>query len=265
MRRKPWPLVLLALFHVFAPLGNLYFNSFRMGVTPLALWNHWIYVLPAYHLLINVILPVIGGLLIFICRRWSYWLYIFVICIIFAVSMGDLLLQGSEISPWSLALRTLTFIGNVGLVSYVVVPSIRNVYLDPRLRWWEAAPRYMYVTDISVDTIPGMTINISKGGLFLTCQKELNEGELITLDWQSYNLAMTVVGKVVYKSLRPSSAGYGVQFQHTSQSKKTIKKLIRILHSENQLDASRRPRPEESFLAWASKLLTTGKGLFPKS
>ncbi len=264
MRRKPWPIIMLAILHIFAPIGNLFFNAFRIGVSPTYLWNYWIYVLPKYHLLINVFFPAIAGLLIYICRKWSYWTYIFTICIIFSVSMGDLFFMHDHVSYFSVALRCVTFAANILIVSYVVVPSIRNIYLDPRLRWWEAAPRYMFVTDVSFNDSAGMSINISQGGLFLTSRKKLEESDMLQLSWSIYGYTYNAVGKVVYKSPRSASEGYGVQFQHTPESKKDLKKLIKILHAEKQLDGNRLPRPDDSFLTWASRLLKTGKGLFPK-
>lgn len=264
MRRKPWPIIVLAILHIFAPIGNLYFNAYRIGVSASYLWNYWIYILPKYHLLINVFFPAIGGVLIYICRKWSYWTYIMTISVIFAVSMADLLFMQSHLTFANVAMRCVSFLANILIVSYVVVPSIRKIYLDPRLRWWEAAPRYMFVNDVAINNSTGMTINISEGGLFLTSKQKLEESDELKLSWTHYDQNYSVAGKVVYKSPRTSSEGYGVKFDHTPESKKALKKLIKVLHTEKQIEASRLPKPEDSFAAWLTGLVKTGKGLFPK-
>lgn len=265
MKRKPWSIIILALLHILAPVGNLLLNAYRIDANPLVLWNDWLHFFPKPLLFTNIVLPPLAGIFIYICKKWSYWAYIACLVAIFSVSMVNLFTVHADISIPNILFRLLTLFINILVVAYIVIPSIRKIYLDPRIRWWEAAPRYIFHNEAQINGSAGFIKNISQGGLFLSSECPFEESDQVQLKWSAKGVHFELPAKIVYKSENFSSEGFGIQFTHTNESYKLIKKLIAQLHADGQLVPERISGPEESFLAWLKKLLKNGEGLFPKS
>lgn len=263
MKRKPWAIIILAVLHILAPIGNLLINAQRAGNTPLQHWNYWLNFMPLPLFLSYTLLPILAGVFIFICKRWSYWAYLACLALIFLANLYG----------FSTKANMTNFLFLIGLlivdllaVAYFVVPAVRNVYLDPRLRWWEAAPRYTFENAIEINGSheSGQIKNISEGGLFALSLINLKEGDNAKLVWTFEGTVYQVTGKIVYKTARSRSEGFGVQFAHTPESQKQVKMLCSMLRERGQLVPDRLPGPEDSFGHWLKNLIVKHEGLFPK-
>ncbi|KYG68283.1 ABC transporter [Bdellovibrio bacteriovorus] len=261
MKRKPWSLIVLALLHVFAPIGNLILNALRSGRTLPQQWTYWFEILPKPLLLLYVGVPILAGIFIYICRRWSYWAYLACIAL---VLLSNLYSYWTSMNWNTLVVLIAVLLVDVLIVAYFVVPSVQQVYFDPRMRWWEAAPRYNFNQEGTVNGAKAFIKNLSQGGLFLTAGPELAEGDKVDVYWKFDDHETVVSGLVVYRVNRPGSEGWGVRFEHTNESQRQVKRAIDKLHSDNKIVAERLPGPEDSFGAWLKKLVTKGEGLFPK-
>ncbi|HWU44527.1 MAG TPA: PilZ domain-containing protein, partial [Bdellovibrio sp.] len=255
--------IVLAVLHILAPLGNLWVNAHYIHQTIFEHWHFLLKFMPMSVLLPYLILPVLAGIFIFICKRWSYWAYLVCLFLIFAANV-----YGFSMNPQvgSLIMLLVILLIDLVVVAYFVVPAVRNVYLDPRLRWWEAAPRYTYHNSIDVNGVEGAgTVkNISEGGLFAVLSQPLFEGQSAKLTWLFEGKTYQVDAKVVYKSARSNVDGYGVQFAHTPETQKQLKLLCSQLRERGQLVPDRLPTPEDSFVHWLKNLVTKREGLFPK-
>ncbi|HEX7673127.1 MAG TPA: PilZ domain-containing protein [Bdellovibrio sp.] len=264
MKRKPWAIILLAALHILAPLGNLFINAHRAHHTLLQHWNWWLYVMPRPLFLSYVVLPILAGIFIFICKRWSYWLYLVCLALIFVSNIYGF---STNANLTNLILLLVLLIVDLLAVAYFVVPAVRNVYLDPRLRWWEAAPRYIFSNAVEIngtETETGTIKNISEGGLFVLSNINLFEGSNVKLSWLFEGTVYAAEGKVVYKSNRAQAEGYGIQFHHSSDMQKNIKMLCAKLRERGQIVPDRLPGPEDSFTHWLKNLVLKREGLFPK-
>lgn len=261
MKRKPWSLVVLALLHILAPIGNLLFNSLRTGRSLTAQWHFWFDLLPKPLLLIYIVLPVVAGLLIFVCRRWSYWAYIACISVVF---LSNFYSYWTSMDFTTLMQMILVLTVDVLVVAYFVVPSVQKIYFDPRLRWWEAAPRYNFNHSGQVNGVAAFLKNLSQGGLFMTEGPTLHENDQVDISWNYQGQDIKVQGLVAYANPHPKMLGYGVRFQHTPETQKQVDLVIEDLHKKKLIVVQRLPGPEDSFGVWLKKLLTTGEGLFPK-
>lgn len=261
MKIKPWTIIVLALIHILAPAGNLLANALRSGRTVPQQVDYWFHVLPKHLLLIYLIAPILAGIFIYICRRWSYWAYLVCLGVLFISNVFGFMTQAN----------TLNFVFLLGalvidllVVAYFMVPSVRKVYFDPRVRWWETALRYVYAAPVRIsNTHEGVINNISTGGLFVITQAPLKENEAVRLEWQEADQSFDVNGKVVYFS--PRAQGTGIRFEHTPETEIAIKNLTQKLHQQGHVVPERLPGPEDSFGAWIKKLITRREGLFPKS
>ncbi|MBO9667144.1 MAG: PilZ domain-containing protein [Bdellovibrio sp.] len=258
MKRKPWAIIVLSLLHILAPFGSLLFNAHRAGRSISEHWYFWAHFLPKQLLFIYVVVPIIAGIMIFICRRWSYWVYLACLALVF---FSNLYSFSTNMNWMNFGALIAVLVVDLLAVAYFVVPAVRQVYFDPRIRWWEAAPRFVFKHQATVNDAEGEINNISRGGLFIRTKLNLEEGQQVSLEWSYEDIPYQVPGKVVYKSNRAASEGYGVQF---AEENKAVKKLCQLLDSRGQMVPERLPSPEDSFGAWLKKLIIKREGLFPK-
>lgn len=261
MKTKPWSLIILALIHAIAPLGNLILNALRSGRTMDQQWQYWFEIIPKYILIIYVFVPILAGYFIFLCRRWSYYAYLVCVGILLLVNMYAFWTSVG----WDTFIAMMVILGmDLVVVAYFFIPSVQSVYMDPRMRWWEAAPRYNFNHEGLINGEKAFIKNISQGGLFMTSGPALTEGDKVECSWNFEDVEYKFSGAAIYKISRPEMIGYGVRFEHTEESQKQLKILIGKLHSQGLILVERLPGPEDSFAVWLKKLLTRGEGLFPK-
>ena len=261
MKTKPWIIFVLALIHILAPLGNILANSLRSGRPLPDQVNYWFSVLPKLLLLIYLFVPILAGVFILICRRWSYWGYLVCLAVLFG---SNIYAYATNTTLTNFIFLCMALLVDLLIVAYFVVPSVRKVYFDPKVRWWETAMRYIYTPDVIINgQAPGKMNNISDGGLFVQTAKTLTESDKIQVQWNDEGEQFDFHGRVVY--INPKNGGFGVQFEHTPESEKSIKKLTQRLHKKGLVIPDRLPGPADSFTVWLKKLVTRGEGLFPKA
>lgn len=263
MKQRPWPIVILAALHLIAPLGNFFFNYYY---SPNSLWDFlklFFYYKNLVVTFVILILPMLAGLAIYACKKWSYIVYVLIMLTMFGFSTFSWLTMSN---PMSLGLYILITVLNIGIVSYFLIPAVRDVYFDPRLRWWEAKPRYKFdqtakaiINNLSFE---GQIKNISEGGLFLKLESTPNDGDEIKIEFESRGQSITVSGLVIVHE-KIKELGFAVKFNHTSESLTQIKKLIKALDQEGLLLENRLPGPEDSFQFWMKKITKDKSALIP--
>lgn len=261
MKTKPWFLVVLALLHVLAPLGNLILNAIVMKKTLAEQWYYWFNVVPKFLLVLYLLVPVLAGIFIFICKRWSYWAYLGCIFLLF---VSNLYSYWTSMSGLTLLVLVGIVLIDILVVAYFVVPSVQQIYFDPRMRWWEAAPRYHFDIEGRLQGSKALIQSLSQGGLLLVSDLALEENTSVNISWNYQGQETAVKGVVIYRIKKAEGFGYGVRFEHTSQTQTSVKEVIRSLHEQNRVVAERLPGPEDSFFVWLRKVVSTGEGIFPK-
>jgi hypothetical protein len=259
MRQKPFILILLAVLHWLAPFGNLFINSYRQNISPTYLWSLWLQNSPGYHIFIFVVIPILSGSFIYICRRWSFFAYL--VCMAITV-----ITSAMGFRQYSNLLSVLMFVGailfDVVLVVYFMIPAVKRVYMDPKLRWWETLPRYQYNAQAKILEIgQGQISNISMGGLLLFSEIDLPEQKKIQLEFGE-SPHYLVSGRVVYHK-QMKEHGYGIQFDEKHLKAKTLKSLIQILEKEHKriIDQT---HVAINFKQWLKLLFKSGKGILPE-
>lgn len=259
MKTKPWILIVLSLIHILAPVGSFLFNALGSGRSFSEQWFYWTKVLPPQFLVVYVGLPILAGVFIYICKKWSYIAYL--------VCIGLILV--SNLYSFATNVNWITFILLVGvllmdllIVGYFTVSAVRRVYFDPRLRWWETQPRYHYDMKATIDGVPVDITNISAGGLLFVSDYDFEVGKDVEIKWVD-DVEHLPIGEVVYKIRRGDKLFNGMKFRDTETNLEALKKLILKLDQAGQINKDRLPGPEDSFGVWLKTLFTTGKGLVP--
>ncbi|MCM2323785.1 MAG: PilZ domain-containing protein [Oligoflexia bacterium] len=262
MRTRPWPLVILALFHVLSPVVNVPLSAWLDGLsvdrylTLLWLNEGWYGIFDAL-----VLLP-IGGAAIYLCKRWSFPIFLAVV----------LQTAYSNFQTWYGAPQAFpiwAFLGtallDVALVAYFFFPKVRAVFLNPRLRWWESQPRFAVRLRARAGHPRGdshcVIQDLSEGGAFVKATADWATGETIELTFSFFELSYRVTCRVAYRR-NGKTRGYGLQFHPTAETRIALIKLtqgleLTGLRSRGAVDL------KQDFTQWLKLLLTSGKGLLP--
>ncbi|MFN8792497.1 MAG: hypothetical protein ACK5Y2_13665 [Bdellovibrionales bacterium] len=104
MRKRPWPIVILAVLHALAPIGNILFNAWLSGFTLAIFWKAlW---LPENRetLFVFTAIPILGAIMIYLCKKWSYYLYIGLMIFPFYFSFREYLERSTPLAAAALVL-----------------------------------------------------------------------------------------------------------------------------------------------------------------
>ncbi len=266
MKRKPWPLIVLALLHFFAPIGNIIANSIFANVSVATYIRALFQPDELVRTFIFLGIPILGGVLIYICKKWSYYLYLVLMVFPFMYSYMSWQAQPTlELGVYLIAFYVI----NLLVVGYFILPQVRQVYFDPRLRWWETKPRFKadFETDFTwVDQRgKGEIKNLSEGGLFIETDVKMPTLGRINVDFNYKDVVYVLKGEVVYAKPSNGRLGYGISLIGDQNQQESIKSLILLLTEQGLLMTGRAPTAEDSFTYWVKRLFKQKKGWVPET
>ena len=267
MRRRPWPLVTLALLHFLAPIGNIVMNAV---LTKKDVVGYLVSAFSPHNFALNwpiIVAPVVAGYAIYACQKWSFYVYLLSLTTLFIFSYSGYMSKADSISLWAVL---LIYLINVAVVAYFLLPAVRNIYFDRRLRWWEIQARYRCFYKCkwkpvgSTQESAGVIGNFSENGLFLQVADFPEDKQKIEIIIPlSPENQMRFEGESIIHN-RADALGFGVKFEHTRESLKAAKKMVQDLEAQGMRITNLMDRPEDSFSYWLRTLVTTGKGLLPR-
>lgn len=267
MKNRPWPIVLLALFRILSPISSLFLNAWFIQMNPMKYLYRFITMGSMFNLFDFFILPVISGVAVFAMKPWSYPIFLSISAWTL-YSNASFVIQVRETPGiwWVMSLFLLDFM----FVSYfLLLPTVRKVYFDSRLRWWEQKPRYLVELDGAVQTDPlskpkhCSILDISEGGILIKTKDQFVMHEPVQLSFTCFHLAVRMKAVAVHEER--SMGRYGFRFIDVPKTDQThLKRLIKALAMlQAPLRNPARMKLEE-FLAWAKQLITQGKGWKPE-
>lgn len=264
MKRRPWPIILLALFHFLAPIGNFFFNAHYV---PVDAWTYFMAHFEPVNLgssLIFFLVPPLAGVAIYVCKKWSFWVYVALMAFILVFSLYN---WKSRPEIESIVPLVTLFVVNIALVAYFLIPAVRRIYFDPRLRWWETKPRYKvdYQAQVLFDgkTTTGEISNLSEGGVFVKLKNGPADNEKVSVQFDDSGKTYKIEGLAIHHE-NLKSMGTGIRFSHSGESLKELYQLTKRLEAEGKRIHTRAPGPEDSLSSWIKKVFKTGEGLVPK-
>lgn len=266
MRRRPWALVILAILHFIAPVGNVVLNAV---IQKKNIMEYLVFAMSPEYLSRNwmiVVAPIVAGIAIYSCKKWSFYVYIIAISALFFFSYTGYLSKNGSIG---LLPVILVYLVNILVVTYFLIPAVRSIYFDRRMRWWEIQARYKTNfkckwRDLDGESLqPGTVANFSENGLFLKSDIHPEDNRKIHIEIPFNNdLKFTFEGEAIIHN-RADAIGFGVKFEHNKESRKNAKALVIDLEEKGLRITASDIRPEDSFSYWVRTLVTTGKGLVP--
>lgn len=265
MKRRPWPIVILAFFHILSPVGNFFFNAMYVDASYADYLRAYFSPQNFTSSILFFVLPPLAGLAIYLCKKWSFWIYFVIMSIILIHSIFNWSTR-SEIG--TIVPLVLLFVVNTSIVSYFLIPAVRQIYFDPRLRWWETKPRYSvnYEAKLKFDsqTIEAKVMNLSESGLFAIVNHNVpGDGARIEVSFVDDGTTYTMIGTVIHHQ-RQGEMGIGIRFIHSADASRSVKFLTKKLDSEGKRITTRDPGPEDSLTSWLKNIFKGPKALFPK-
>lgn len=261
MKTRPWPLIILAIAHLLAPVSNAILSA-HLQHTPLLVYLQRSTRGPEiFQSGFMIAIFFIAAASIYLMKRWSYAVYL--------VSMGLVTyfnIQAAREYPhlYSIALSLPLAVFDLLIVGYFLIPEVRAGYFNPRLRWWESKPRYEVNAPIALSTNwnqgDATLVNIAEGGAFVRTPVRLEKEDPVEMTIQILSHNVRASGKVVHCS----SVGYGIHFDLDRKTRREISALVKNLRGHGYED-KRTARPTlADFRAWLHRLVTTGKGWVPE-
>lgn len=259
MFQRPWPIVVIAVFHILAPIFNLFLSAHLLGVSTSNYFELQMKRDPSF-LPLWMLLPVACGISLLTFRRWSYYLFLGFMGLVVIYTLKQRLMSPHRVD--FMVFMSLQFI-NLTVITYFLSPQARQVFLNKKIRWWQQKPRYSISIPAEVildgKSIPAVIQNISEGGLYLTASGELTPKKRMHIEFPYEKQNYAVEGLIVHVE----NQNAGILFELGLKEKKQIKKLCRRFKSQNIPIRGRELSRKESFYIWARDLFKSGHGLFP--
>jgi len=264
MKTRPWPIVILALIHIFGPIGNIFLNSILQNLSPVIYLVNLFHTESVWGLIDFFALLPLAGLAIYSCKKWSYPIFL-------TIALWTVY---SNVSFWSDSahafpgvILAISVILDVLFVSYFLIPAVRTTYFDARVRWWEQKPRYIVdiPTSLTQSDQPSQTAlirDIAEGGVFLESKATLDPKIPVHLSFSVSEQLAEVIGTLVYHRSGEHS-GYGIKFNLTPDSSRAIQAITRILE-KNNTPTRLTVNLKADFALWFSRFIKSGKGLIPE-
>lgn len=270
MLRRPWPLVILSLLYMIGPALNIWVSARLMKIGVISYLNDYLFRVHWTQIAIVLFAYPVAGFSIFMMRRWSYPVFLFVVGTVTVMNFRAYLNAPEIFSAWAFVLVNVL---NVGIVTYFLMPAVRNVYFDRKVRWWQTRPRYKVEipAQLSADNQwkhPAVISNFSQGGAFVRSEVPLPSGDILLI-FSFFGHELQVKGRYThYRELSRLSEGdtahgYGVQFQLNRQQRKILRNIANELRV-NGYDVTLQAAPwHQDFVRWVN-LVKKGRGLLPE-
>ncbi len=236
MLRKPWPIIILTLILVLIPISNILttfiLNSHKTNFTN---FIYSLFYLPSnYGKLANLIVPsLLAAFAVWSVKKWSYILLLICVGWISMNGAYNLYLYYGNLNALQIIFAIVSpIVFSILITLYFLIPTVKTTYFDPKLRWWEAKPRYeVEIKGISENQDKENEIfikNISEGGLFFTSNTEFELNTFSNLLFNFNDEDFSIPGKLIFK--RTDINGYGVQFDFTQHPLELDRLKRGILH-----------------------------------
>lgn len=261
MLSRPWPLLLICLFHIVSPVVNLFVSSVVANVSVASyLFNQWEQGSFLEFILMYGLSP-LAAYFIYQCKKWSYYSFLTTLsCII----LFNYIMWKDNSYLFDPLHVMLFFSFNSLLFGYFLAPSVRRIYLTDRVRWWETETRYIFEFQGFLSTY-NLTQeiqikNLSFSGALVEVESALELGSLVHLEFSADEYKIIVPAEV--KNQRGLS--FGLAFRHDEKTYAQMKEFMKDVVAPHFRNRDETSPIFESFFLWFSHLICTGEGFFPQ-
>lgn len=250
MMRRPWPILLLAILQFLTPVIYLSFAAGFYGISFISAARE-VYALATPLRNFEIfLLPMILGVLIFMTKRTAY--FIALVGCIYGIIRGVMeFIATNQTDPVFPIIVSNVFC--IAAIIYLSRATARDVYLNPRIRWWETDPRYVVnfpasVTRVGASPMKATLENVAAGGAGIeTLAAGFLKEEIITLEFQHEGNVYHLSAKIVWERPGTSSKQFlGLRWvdENSQADLSKIRRLIR------DLKAAKTPTTRQAPTLW---------------
>jgi len=270
MHRRPWPIVFLALIQLLSPIGTILLSAFANRVSVYdqlrIIWVH----APMLDRFTIFVMPLVLAWLIYFTKKLG--LYIIAATVIYTFTKNIIeWRQINDASSWAMLILVNLF--NLGLLAYIFVPSVREIFLNPNLRWWERETRY--ILNIEATVVQGereqacylQDISLS-GASFQCLPGMIHRGDAIRLKFGYKNHQIAFAANIMYeRAINDDSTQFGLrrsdEFRHSGESM-LVSNLISDLKKNKCPTTQMDTDSKKSLFSWARRAARTPQAWFPE-
>ena len=266
MRRRPWPIIILAVLQLFMPILTIYLAASFYSMGLVQYLRTLSYLRSQWDFYAFFAMPVLASMAIYAVRKWSYPIF-----------LGTIAWQMyHDLTHWTMSsavfpteVLIMSYVFNVLAVSYMMLPAVWSLYFNPKFAWWRSKPRYLLSHVGEMKGEKGFRecklLDISQGGAYLESNWELDTSEDIALTFNYSGLHFVGKAKILHKGKKGlMTFGYGLEFRDLDRaSRKILNQIIRSLKRLNMEQVPKHAIKKEGFVNWALHLVSTGHGLVP--
>jgi hypothetical protein len=182
MKRRPWPILLLALCQWMCLPGNLVAGAWGSHMSMGQYWMVSLHAFGPWGMLLNFLLPpLVSGCAVYAVKPWSYPVYFACALVSSYLSIASAIHSSADKVGYLIVI--LASILNLAVGAFLLLPRTMKPFYQQRLRWWEANPRY--AVDLAAQVYAGLgfteggegrILNISLGGALLECRSAAPNG-----------------------------------------------------------------------------------------
>jgi hypothetical protein len=267
MSRRPWPIIIISFIFLLMPVLNILgtFALLKMNASFMDYITSLFSIPGNRRALFNLIVPSLAAsLAVYSVKKWSY--PVFFAAILCSTYETFSLNPNSGMSYSEMFSYMIVPVGfNLLYSFYLLLPNVRAIYYNPRMRWWETKPRYVFSTKMLMShgdsEVLVQMANISEGGV-LALMPAMDPGSVVFIKMNIHDTELDLKAKVIYR--KPDGMSHGVQFIHlTSEKKKLLKSVIKKLEADKCELVHPKVSWQVDLKNWSTTLLKTGKGLIP--
>ena len=228
MLHRPWSIVLFTWGHILAPFVSWFFTMYYLRI-PISHADAVFYGMKWFTVFRWFALMPLAGLAIYQMKPWS-----------FPIFTGALGLQlytnyvawARHPRAFSIALFLVYFVIDGAIVGYLLRPSVRRIFFEKSMRWWESRPRYQVrmpleimglANDLPVASV--LTGDFSVGGLFVPFQPALADSAYLSpevsrevrLRLRFGRSTRALQGQIVHQG-KGNSPGLGISFHRITRA-----------------------------------------------
>ncbi len=237
MIRRPWPILLLAILQFLTPVIYLSFAAGFYGISFFSATREVYELNTTLRNLEIFLLPVILGLLIIMTKRTAY--FIAMILCAYGIVRGVIeFIATNQTDPVFPIILSNAFC--IAAIAYLARPKARNIYLNPRLRWWETDIRYVVnfpasVTRVGATPKKATLKDIAAGGAGVTTiDSGFLKDEIVTLEFQYEGTVYNLQSRVMWERAGTGAGaeqiiGLKWEGEKSKSDRSKVRRLIRIL------------------------------------
>lgn len=216
MRTRPWSIKSVSIFLALCPFAVFTFFVLKPGYPPAGeliqkfSWEIWA--------LAAACLVTAYG--VWVVRPWGFHAFFYLIAAVVFGDVSQLAHQPTFVFNWGYV-TDLAF----ALAGAWFLYRERDLFYNPRLRWWERAPRFNVNIPSSIHLFNGgayrgEVLNISSTGVLARVPVTLKEGDLVTVTFHLGNQNFTSPLKVIRQD-REQNEAVGLEFADLTRQKRT--------------------------------------------